>query len=103
MEHCGASVSKQSSMALNYVAKALPVKYQITTHRLAGCQSVQKCYVRMWPTAIALNYSVDNIWNDICQKIIGASMSEPHTSLFNCNFSYIIIIWRTSFHISLML
>ena len=39
----------------------------------------------------------------IFYNLIGASVSEPHNSLFNYNFSYIIIIWRTSFHISLML
>ena len=34
IEHCGASVSKQYTAILNcYVAKALPVKYQITAHR----------------------------------------------------------------------
>ena len=33
VEHCRGSVSKQCTMALNcYVAKALPVKYQITGH-----------------------------------------------------------------------
>ena len=39
----------------------------------------------------------------IFYNLIGVSMSEPHTSVFNYDFSYIIIIWRTSFHISLML
>ena len=35
VEHCGASVSKQCTTALTatYVAKALPVNYQITAHR----------------------------------------------------------------------
>ena len=33
--------------------------------------------VRMQPAAIALNYSVENIRNDVRQKIIGASVSEP--------------------------
>ena len=34
VEHCGLSVSKQCTSTLNYfVAKALPVKYQITAHR----------------------------------------------------------------------
>ena len=39
-------------------------------------------------------------------KIIGASVSEPHTSESNWDFSYIIIIiifWRTSFRIFSML
>ena len=27
-----------------------------------------------------------------CLQIIGASVSEPHTSLFNCDFSYISYI-----------
>ena len=38
-------------------------------------------------------------------EIIGAGVSEPHTSEFNCNFSYdiTIIICCTSFRISLML
>ena len=36
VEHCGASVSKQCTVALNcYVAKTLPVKYQITAHMQA--------------------------------------------------------------------
>ena len=37
--------------------------------------------------------------------VIGVSVSEPHTSLFYCNFSYIYIyiIWCTSFRISWML
>ena len=35
VEHCGASASKRYIAALNcYIAKALPVKYQIITHRL---------------------------------------------------------------------
>ena len=35
VEHCGASASKQYIVGLNcYIAKALPVKYQIITHRL---------------------------------------------------------------------
>ena len=35
IKHCEASVSKQYTTALNcYIAKALPVKYQITAHRL---------------------------------------------------------------------
>ena len=29
---------------------------------------------------------------NIYGKLIGASVSEPHTSLFNCNFSLIIYL-----------
>ena len=43
--------------------------------------------VHMRPAAIALNYSVENIRNDVRQKIIGASLSEPHTSELNGGFS----------------
>ena len=42
------------------------------------------------------------IWVDYSSgdRVIGASVSEPHTSELNWNFSYIIIIiWRTSFRI----
>ena len=40
VEHCGASVSKQSTVALNgYVPKALQVKYEITAHRLCMAYS----------------------------------------------------------------
>ena len=41
VQHCGVSVSKQCSVVLNlnYVAKALPVKYQITAHRLCMAYS----------------------------------------------------------------
>ena len=38
-------------------------------------------------TLAKLNYSVENIRNDIRQKIIGARVSEPHTNVFNCDFS----------------
>ena len=31
---------------------------------------VQKSYICMWPVAIALNYSVKDIWNDVRQIII---------------------------------
>ena len=37
-------------------------------------------------STIALNYSVKDIWHDV-QQIIGASVSEPRTSVFNCDFS----------------
>jgi len=36
VEHCGASVSKQSTVALNcYVPKALPVKHEIKAQCMA--------------------------------------------------------------------
>ena len=44
-------------------------------------------YVRMRPAAIALNYSVKDIRHDV-RQIIGASVSEPHTSESNWDFSY---------------
>ena len=81
-------MSKQCTTALNcYVAKALPVKYQNTAHRLymayrfvtllskknalAGCQMQRNrsCTKILCSAAIALNYSVKNIWNDVRQII----------------------------------
>ena len=62
-------------------------------------------YVRMRPAAIALNYSVKDIRHDV-RQIIGASLSEPHTSESNGGFFiyyyyYYIYIYlsavRTSF------
>ena len=38
--------------------------------------------VRMQPVAIVLNYLVENIQNNV-RQIIGACLSEPHTSEFN--------------------
>ena len=43
-----------------------------------------------------------NLCRFLHNRVIGASVSEPHTSLFNCDFSKYIIC-RTSFRISLML
>ena len=50
----------------------------------------------MRPAAIALNYSVKDIWPDV-QQIIGASLSEPHTSELNGGFFIYISAVRTSF------
>ena len=49
-------------------------------------------YVRMRPADIALNYSVKDIRHDV-RQIIGASLSEPHTSESNGGFFTYICIY----------
>ena len=47
-KHCGASVSKQYAAAMNsYIAKALPLKCQITAHRPWHVAS-KVCYSTVW-------------------------------------------------------
>ena len=59
--------------------------------------SPKKIVVRMQPAAISLNYSIENIRNNVHQKIIiGISVSKPHASLFNCDFSYMYILGECS-------
>ena len=54
VEHCGASVSKQSTVALKcYVVKALPVKSQITAHRPCMAYIAKTRFVTLLSTKIA--------------------------------------------------
>ena len=60
----------------------------------------------MLPAAIALKYSAKNIWNDIRQIIVGASMSESNTSELNLYLAYIVLqaacVWTIRFSYNLI-
>ena len=60
VEHCGASLSKQSTSALNcFLAKVLPVKYQMTAHRpiILGIYLKRHYCLRVYNLAILANSS----------------------------------------------